>query len=149
MEKLDFITVLTPVLLTIVTSIILWKQYTLDREKYKVKFFNKRYRLFIEARSLILNAIKTLDVKSNDWIKLAQLLSDYQIFFNKRTYEILDQIDVIINDLRRVLKEGLKKDLEEEKLELISMGEQAIIIKLSSKFREFDKQMIKNLNIKV
>jgi hypothetical protein len=46
MDVFEWLTALSPIVLTAVATYILIKQYLLDKRKFKLEHFNKKYELF-------------------------------------------------------------------------------------------------------
>jgi len=147
MDLIEVLTALSPLVLTMVATYIVIKQYSLDKKRFKLEHFDKRYDLFkrtMEYLSLLVSNAKT---DTNELMTFKRNTSDVKIFFDDDINEFIDEIYSKAIRLRYCNRMIDSESLEHKKHVLIVEEESEILTWLGEQFSICEELFIKYLKV--
>lgn len=135
MNIFEVLTALSPIILTIVATYILVRQYQLDKKRFRLEYFDQRYAIYKSVLRYLADLVANADTTTEKMFEYKKDTSDVKIFFDLEIKEFIDEIYSKAIRLRycaRMLnherveysEEGRAKLVEEESEILTWLGEQ-------------------------
>ena len=82
MNVLEILAALSPIILSVVVTYIIVKQYQLDKQKFKQKFFDKRYDIYKTVMRYLSEMLANANTTSEELFEFKRKTSDIKIFFD-------------------------------------------------------------------
>ena len=133
MNVSEFLTALSPIILTTVATYILIKQYLLDKRRFKLEHFDKRYRLYKKTMDYLAHLIANAKTDTKELLDFKHDTNDVKIFFSN---DIVNKVDEIYSKAIRLrycnkmiesssLKHASRIELVKEENEILTwLGDQ-------------------------
>jgi len=139
-----FSALLTPII-AIVTVCILFLQYRLSKQRWKLDLFDKRYPVFISTMSFLSTIVGAASISSEEILRFNRESKDRDMLFGE---DIQNQLDLIISKTRelRVVNVRIEKNQDRQAndnraSELLEWFEQQTITKnLFSDYIKIDEK---------
>ncbi len=147
MKVIEILTALSPIVLTTVATIILIKQYRLDKRKFKLEHFDKRYNLYKKTMNYLSNLVANAKTDTTELLNFRRDTNDVKIFFDEEIIGLVNNIyskAVRLRYCNKVIEAG---SLEHEKHVKIVQEENDILIWLGEQFSICEELFVKYLKI--
>ena len=149
MEVLEFLTAISPIILTIVATYVVVMQYRLEKKKFKLEHFDNRYKIYKTVMNYISDMVGNADTTAEAMLRFKRETNDVEIFFKEDIQDYVEEIYNKANDLRLCSKLLGQATLEQSKRTELAEEEAQILKWLGDQFTKCEEMFIKYLKISV
>ena len=143
----EVMTVITPIILTIVTTYIVIKQYQLDRKRYNLEHFDYKYKIYKSVMRYLGRLVGNADTTVAEMMEFRQQVIESSFFFGDDVIEKIDEIYSKANRLRFCVKKREENKLPQREHSSIVEEEHNILSWLGDQFTECKELFQKYLKI--
>jgi hypothetical protein len=147
MTVFEILTALSPIVLTLVATYIIVKQYQIDKKKLHFQFFEQRYAIFKVVMNYLRDLVANADVTPEQMFKFTHEVSDTKIFFGEEVQVYISELYEKSNRLRYCSKMINLGKLSQEKHSALVEEESEILTWLGKQFTVCEDLFIKYLRI--
>lgn len=147
MNIFEILAALSPIVLTAVATYILVKQYSLDKRKFNLEHFDKRYTLYKKTMNYLSKLVANAKTDTQELLEFKRDTNDVKIFFDDDIISFIDDIykkAVRLRYCSRVIDSGSVK--HESHIMLVE-EESEILAWLGNQFSVCENLFIKYLKI--
>ena len=149
MNVFEILTALSPIVLMVVATHILIRQYQLDKKRFRLEHFDQRYAIYKSVLKYLTDLVSNADTTIDKMFEFKKNTSDVSIFFDKEIKEHIDDIYSKAIELRhsvRMLNHERIEYSDEKRARLVEK-ESEILKWLGDQFTVCEELFVKYLKI--
>lgn len=149
MNVFEFLTAVSPIILTTVATYVVIKQYLLEKKKLKLEHFDRRYNIYKRVMDYISNIVGNATTTVREMVDYRRDTSDAMIFFNQDVIKYIESIYEKANRLRFISEQISRGKLIDDVHDSFVTEEYELLTWFGSQFTISQELFIKYLKVDI